>query len=164
MAITVALAVDPRPNVLRYLATHDGAATGDTVTIPNAGGVTPDLQTDIAAQAAYLLEEVAPDHQWPLAKLINANRTGLGAVTAGAMTQAQARALFNSDDAAGAVLVSNLVPRARVKLIPRLNNTIVWTVDVNVDGNQNPVIVVSTNTNAAAECYVDLHFRFTDEL
>src|SRR5262245_26043280 len=49
MAITFEL-VERTPNRLRYLATSDGASTTstDAGTLPNAGGPSPDLQTDAA--------------------------------------------------------------------------------------------------------------------
>ena len=98
MAVTVALAADPTPYTLQYLATHDGVADGNTVAIPNAGGATPDLQTDNLNRAAWLTTAGGYPASSHLADLINANRAGLGSIVAGAMTQAEARALFSSDD------------------------------------------------------------------
>ena len=148
MAITAQL-VDSTPFSLRYLCTADGQA-GTDLLIPNAGGVTPDLQTDAVGG--------------PLLALINANRDGLPVtVTAGAMTQAQARALLNSDDAARAVLVNHLVGRAWCDLTIR-SGAVSWAVDVEVDGNFNPRIHVLTDAAAAGEAYLDIHFRHTPEL
>ena len=165
MAVTVALVADPNPYLLRYLASHDGVADGNSFTIPNAGGASPDLQTDNLNQVGFSGKAGGVLAPSPLRKLIDINRNGFGVIVAGAMTQAEARAVFNSDDPTRAVLVSNLVPRARLQLTPRVNPVgLTWAVDVNVDGSFNPVIIVSTNTNAVAACYIDFMYRFTDEL
>jgi hypothetical protein len=165
MAVTVALAADPNLMGLRYLATHDGVADGNSFTIPNAAGATPDLKTDILAQAFFESAEGGVKNPSNLQRIIDINRNGFGVIVAGAMTQAEARAVMISEDPTFATLVSNIVPRARIVLTPRVNPAgLTWSVDVDVDGSFNPVIIVSTNTNAVAECYVDFMYRFTDEL
>jgi hypothetical protein len=137
MAITAVL-VEQTPFRLRYLCTHDGQA-GNTLTIPNADGATPDLATD--AVAGPLKEDVI-------------DRTGL--------TQAGARAYLNSDDAARTFLTNHLVGRAVLDAIPR-SGGLEWFLDCDVVGGR-PVILVSTFAAAAAECVVDVFFRNTPEL
>lgn len=140
MAITFAL-VYASPRHLRYLATNSGSPLGGTQSIPNDGGATPDLLTDINTQASGSLQ-----------KIITARTNGIGTVVAGALTQAQARAIMNAD---ATVNVGNaLVPRAVTTVSPR-SGTATWVIDINVDGQGDPVVAV-TSSAAAGDAYVDI--------
>jgi len=160
MAITFAL-VDATPYRLRYLATQDGVVSSPPVaadglaTIPNDGGATPDLRTDATVNAG-------PGGP-VLRKLLRVRLDGYGPLAAGAITQAQARALMNSDDAAGAVLTNYNVGRAVTTVTPRLG-LIAWATDWNVDVNGDPVCEVRSATGTAATAYVDIHYRHTYDL
>lgn len=162
MAITFTL-VDATPYRLRYLAVQDGVISSPPVeadgfdTIPNDANPTPDLKTDI------LTAPTQGGGGSPLQKLIDAGRNGYKHVAA-ALNQAEARALFNSDDAAGAVLTNNYVGRAVVTMLKKPPVTVHWSADVNVDGSGNPVIEVRSDVGTPAAAYVDLHFRHTDDL
>lgn len=139
MAITFSL-VYASPRHLRYLATNSGSPLGGTQAIPNDGGATPDLTTDISTQASGNLKAI-----------ITARVNGIGTVAAGALTQAQARAIFMAD---GSTSVGGVaVPRAVVTVQPR-SGTATWVVDANVDGQGDPVIEV-TSSAAAGTAYVD---------
>jgi hypothetical protein len=162
MAITFTL-VESTPNRLRYLAAQDGVVTSPTnpdvdglAVIPNDGGATPDLRTDASPG--------------PLDAIINSRlngfppNTGSPVVPAGPLTQAQARALYNSDDAASAVLTNDLVGRAVVEVTPRGDGRIAWAVDVNVDGQGDGVFEVRSDIGTVADAYIDFHFRHTLDL
>ena len=163
MAITFSL-VEVTPYRLRYLATQDGVISSPPVaadgfnTIPNANGATPDLGTDIATATGAGAGGI------PLNPIIDAGRNGYKQVAAGALTQAGARALLNSDDNAGAFLTNHHVGRAVITVTPRTPATVNWAVDANVDGNANPTIEVRSETGTAATAYVDLHMRHSDDL
>ena len=160
MAITVAL-VDATPYRLRYLATQDGVissppvAADGLVTILNDGGATPDLRTDATVNAG-------PSGP-ALRKLLRVRLDGYGPVAAGAINQAQARALMNSDDAAGAVLINHNVGRAVTAITPR-TGVIAWATDWNVDAQGDPVCEVRSATGTVATAYVDIHYRHTYDL
>ncbi len=139
MTITAAL-IQSTPYRLRYLLTHDAQA-GDSLTIPNDGGNTPDLTTD--ASGGPLKERVI-------------DLTGL-------VSQAAARAFLNSDDAARTFLTNHLVGRAVLDLVPR-SGTPEWFCDANIDGQGDAVVEVGVLSGAASECYLDIHFRHTAEL
>jgi len=126
-------------NRLRYLIAGD--EMGGSVTIPNAGGASPDLLTDVLPG--------------PLRQIVRANLDGIGTIAPGALTQAQARALLLSDGSAANV-GNNRVPRAICRLTDR---TIGATpapnvVDANVDMNGAPVITVTMDADAVA--YLDI--------
>jgi len=161
MAITATL-VDATPYRLRYLMTQDGVvssppvAADGLVTIPNTlGGATPNLHTDSIVNAG-------PGGP-VLHKIMNARIAGFGPLAAGALTQAQARALCNSDDAAGAVLTNYNVGRAVTTITPRLG-LIAWATDWNVDVQGDPVCEVRSATGTAATAYLDIHYRHTYDL
>jgi hypothetical protein len=169
VAITLSL-VYTRPDRLRYLCDQDGVissppvAADGLVVLPNDAGVTPDLQTDIATAA-----QVAGVSGTPLRALIRAGIDGFGPIAAGGLTQAQARALFMSDDAAGAVLTNKQVLRAVCSITPRNGagvplGSIQWAVDVNVDGEGDPVIEVRSSVGEAAAAFLDIHLRHTHDL
>jgi len=162
MAIDFTL-VDATPYRLRYLAVQDGVISSPPVeadglgTIGNSGAVSPDLQTDILSAAAGVAGGS------PLQKLIDAGRNGYKHL-ASVLSQAEARALLNSDDAAGAVLTNKNVGRAVVTMLKKQEISVLWAADVNVDGSGNPVIEVRSDVGTPAAAYIDLHFRHTDDL
>lgn len=164
MAIVFQL-VEATPYRLRYLATQDGVISSPPVaadgfnTIPNDAGATPDLQTDILTAGGARGE---PSGGLPLQVPIRARLDGIGPIVAGALNQAQARAIFNSDDNAIAVLVNQYVPRCQIRHDPRLG-VIAWATDANVDGQGDPVIEVRSEVGAAATCYIDLHLEHTGD-
>lgn len=141
MAITATL-VERGQHRLRYLiAATDTSAL--SITIPSAGGATPDLLTDSTGTNGVIRA------------LAKAPTTGYGKLAAGALTQAQARALWQSDDAAGAVapLGFNQVSRARCKVVP-ITNINPPLVDANVDGQGVPTLVVTLG--AAGSVFLDV--------
>jgi len=151
MALTAAL-VESTANRLRYLLTNVSPPT-TTVTIPNDGGVTPDLLTDLAT-----------DPSGPLRRIIRARVDGIGTIAAGTpLTQAQARDILNDDGTA--TVGNNNVPRAICTVTGRtvgLNGLVPpWAVDVNVDGGGDPVIVVRTlgANYSGATAYLDVHVQ-----
>lgn len=125
-------------NRLRYLIEGDGEG-GGAVTIPNDGGVSPDLATDCLPGA--------------LKQIINARTTGIGTIAAGALTQAQARALLLSDGVAANVGNAK-VPRAICRLAERTDNGSPAMVDADVDMDGDPVIIVTVASGA--ETYLDI--------
>ncbi len=163
MAIAFQL-VEATPYRLRYLATQDGVISSPPVaadgfdTIPNDAGATPDLQTDILAAAGA---RGGPSGGLPLQAPIRARLDGIGPVAAGALNQAQARAILNSDDNALAVLTNQNVPRAQIRITPRLG-VIAWAADANVDGEGDPTVEVRSEVGTAATAYVDLLLQPTD--
>jgi hypothetical protein len=158
MAIALEL-VDVTPYRLRYKATQDGVISSPADpadgfnTIENDLTASPDLGTDIATATG-------PS---PLQALINAGRNGYKHVAA-VLSQAEARALLNSDDAAKAVLTNNNVGRAIVTMLKKPPVEVKWAADVNVDGAGNPVIEVRSDVGTPAAAYVDLHYRNNDDL
>jgi hypothetical protein len=154
--------VDATKYRLRYLAVQDGVISSPPVeadgfdTIGNDASPSPDLKTDILTAGGG----VGPS---PLQALIDAGRNGYKHLAAN-LSQAEARALLNSDDAAGAVLTNNNVGRAVVTMLKKPPVTVHWSADVNVDGSGNPVIEVRSDVGTPAAAYVDLHFRHTDDL
>lgn len=131
MTVTAAL-ISATKTQLAYLITHDGGA-GDAVTIPNDAGVSPDLQTDATGGI--------------LKAMMRARVNGYGAFAAAALTQAQARALLQSNDPTSVFGTSNIM-RARTWLTTTtgLAN---WSVDANVDGGGDPVLAVTKAATAA---------------
>lgn len=129
MAITFAL-VEATPYRLRYLATHDGAA-GNSATIPNAAGATPDLRTDA-----------------PVGQPIRA------ITSAAAASQAVARNLFEGIQAGATGIAA--VYRAHLTTQLRSEATVVqWLATANSAGGF-PVIDVATDSSVASTCYIDL--------
>jgi hypothetical protein len=153
MAI-VATLIDARENRLNYLLTQDGVissppvAADGLVTIPNTlGGATPDLYVDSTIAGAGANGPA-------ISRPIRARLTGYGAVAAGALVQAQARALFVCG-AVAAVMTNYIIQRNRVFITPRLG-MIVWGVDINVDGQGDPVIECRSATGTAATAILDV--------
>lgn len=148
MAITFAL-IESTAYRLRYLATNSSSPLGGNGVIPNDGGATPDLRTDLAT-----------DPSGPLRAIVRARLDGIGTVPAGALTQGQARAIFNSDNT---VSVGNdLVPRAIITVMPR-SGTATWVIDADVDVQGDPVISI-TSTVAAGVAVIDFHARHSIDL
>jgi hypothetical protein len=122
---------------LRYLVTADG---NGSFTFTTTGAATPDLKTDSLAG--------------PLKNLSNAFVNGYGQLAAGALTQAQSRALWLSDGPNVAAIAGNLnVPTAQCRFQKRAADAAVVSVDANVDGSGPPTVVVSAT--AATSIYVD---------
>ncbi len=132
---------------LRYLATSD--SEGGTGTIPNDGGASPDLLTDLAN-----------DPSGPLRAIVRARLDGIGIVAAGALSQGQARAALNSDNSTN--IGNDYVPRAILRVIPR-SGVGTWSVDANVDGQGDPVVAVISSA-AVGTAYVDIHARHSIDL
>ena len=115
-------------NNLRYLITNTDEG-GGSVTIPNDGGATPDLQTDTLAG--------------PLKQIARARIDGLGTIPAGTpLSQGQARSAL----LAGATTPLNslggtIVPRARCFVTGR--SVAAMEVDADVDGEGDPVLIVT---------------------
>ncbi len=136
MAATAALVFQGH-NHLRYLITGDEA--GGTVTIANDAGATPDLQTDALAG--------------PLRAIARARLDGIGTIAAGALNQAQARALLLAD---GSTSVGNInVPRAITTITSR-GAAGTASCDANVDGGGDPV--VSATVAADEIAYLDIQY------
>lgn len=157
MAIVPTL-IDATANALRYLMTQDGVISSPPVaadglyTFTNTlGGATPDLYVDSTVDSTGA---GAP----PISKPMRARLNGYGGVAAGALNQAQARALFGLG-AVGAVLTNYLVQRNRVDIVNRLG-LIDWAVDANVDAQGDPVLEVRSATGAAATAV--LHIEVVD--
>ncbi len=134
-----------RPNRLRYLVTNDGAA-GTTLTITSTGAASPDLLTDTVAG--------------PIKRLAQAFTNGYGAYAAGALVQAQARALWlsnrtNSPGGVDSVLTARCEFTARTGAV-----TVGWSIDANVDGSGHPTLLITATdaagASAAGTAYLDI--------
>jgi len=143
MAVTASL-VHQGHNRLRYLI----SGTSGTATITSTGAASPDLLTDTLAGA--------------LKNLALAFTNGFGKLPAGALTQAQSRGLWLSDDAANALEnTDGFPPTAKCSLTFRASNLTGPTniaVDANVDGGGHPTLVVSAGSSAggAWTAYLDV--------
>lgn len=160
------------------LRVRDSAGPTSPLASPNQGGAVGAALVITNAQ----LQTAAP--RGNLRKLFRARdeavpNTGL---TAAALTQAQARALLNSQDSSPStptVLLTNRAPRAIVNVVDthfassvavRPNNR-KWSCDVSVDGSGRPTLVVRasffrqgviTPTSAftcPADAFIDIHFQ-----
>ena len=161
MAITFELS-QAAPDFLQFILTHDGGG-GNTVTIPNAGAGVDDLggALDIALGQYSATDGVGPG---TLRSIIEAGRDGFGDIAVpGALTVNQSRALMNSHNNIGATLVSFLVARAVITVLPR-SGTLVWGAEAGIDGSNNPTIVVTTGGAAAATAYIRLALVHTEEM
>lgn len=138
MAVTAALIQTGR-NRLRYLITDDGGG-GTSVILTTTGAATPDIKTDSL--------------QGPIKKCALAFVNGLGKLPAGAMTQAQSRAIWEANNS-DTVLGNGKVPRALCRLQVRSGGQL-WFVDANVDGSGHPTIVISRSAAAAGTAYLDI--------
>jgi hypothetical protein len=136
MAITATL-VEQGHNRLRYLLDCNTTGT-TTLTITTTGGATPDLLTD----SLY----------GPIKKCAQAFTNGIGLLPAGALTQAQSRAIWEADNS-DVVLGNGKVARC----LPRLNRrggAANWTVDANVDGGGHPTMIVTADNTG--QSYLDI--------
>jgi len=128
--------VDAHHNRVRYLLVYDGESALAAIT--TTGAASPDLLTDSLSG--------------PIKVCAQAFTSGLGILPAGALTQAQARAIWLADSA-DTVLGNSKVPRAMCKISPRTGSA-QWRIDANVDGSGNPTITpVAT---VAASAYLDV--------
>lgn len=142
MAAPVLSLVASFPNHIRYLVTGDAA--GGTFQLPSAGGASPDLRTDTSAG--------------PLKQIAFAQVNGIGSIPAGALTQAQARALLLSNggglplnDVAGGINT----PRAICRFTPA-SGVATWSVDANQLAG-NPSLTITNGASAgAATGYLDI--------
>lgn len=141
-AITIALVFSGR-NSLRYLLTAAGAGP-DTGSITTTGAATPDIRTDVAGGGQ-------------LSKIARATTTGYGSFAAGALTQAQARALYLSDFAganpgAPSGKTSN-IPTAICNLTGRTTGQTALLVDADVSAGE-PVLNLTMTGGGTA--YLDV--------
>ncbi len=135
MAVTIAL-VFAGKNRLRYLLTGAGADTG---VLTSTGAASPDLLTD--------------SQKGPIKKMAQAFTNGYGTIAAGALTQAQSRAIWNNDNTGGSIGNAN-IQRAQLYITARTGATAAWLVDANVDGGGHPTINVACA--AAGTAYLDV--------
>ena len=158
MAITFGL-VHASPYRLRYLVYQDGEQ-GVMGNLPNDGGVSPDLRTDAASAPP-----ISGAGGIPILKIMRARLDGFGPIAAGALTQAQARALGNSEDnpAAPAVLTNDLIGRC-VTRITAMDVAMAWSADWNIDGEGDPICQVQAESDNGGYALLDIHFRHTKDL
>lgn len=146
MAISFAL-VERTVYRLRYLATITAVSPAaiQTATIPNDGGASPDLLTDITA-AWQVADGKSSGQRQGLREIIRARLDGFGPIAAGALSQAQARALLNSDDPGAAILKNEVLGRAQLSIMQRTCDADAggaqMAVDANIDGQGDPVVEV----------------------
>lgn len=170
MAITAVL-VEASAYLLKYLLTQDGVSAGSpfvdsTLLLPNNGGATPDLRTDALTGAAA---EGASN----LLRIMRARIDGFGPIAAGPLTQAQARALLNSDDATNAVLTNRNIMSCRLHVYPRSQGAagagvggqsgapVTWLCDASVDVSGDPIVGVTTARRPpqASTAYLEIKLR-----
>jgi hypothetical protein len=139
MAIHCSL-VEQGHNRLRYLLTTD-SESGGTQVITTTGAASPDLLTDSL--------------NGPIRECAEAFTDGIGILPPGALTQAQARAIWMADNS-DVVLGNAKVPRVICYLEARSGSTgVVWLADADVDGSGHPVInVTANNASAPASAYL----------
>jgi len=143
--------INRNANRQRYLCTQDGVISSPPV--PADGFATLSSATLVGNALAG-----------PLRTIVRATIDGIGAVWAAgnvpAHTQAQARAILNSEDPTNAVLTNQLVPHAILGTQGRAAPTSVrWTVDANVDGGGNPVVEVRSDVGIAATAILDIEVQ-----
>jgi hypothetical protein len=147
MTITAAL-LSATPLRLLYQLTRD-TGVGSTFNLPNAGGVSPDLRTDALAGATGGPMSGAGGS--PMLAIMRARLDGFGPLPAAALTQAQARALLQSDDPTRVVLVSRYIGRCVCRITSRgataaADMNTQWLVDANVDGDGDPILNIGAET------------------
>jgi hypothetical protein len=135
MAITATL-VEQGNNRLRYLLVCDTTG-GTTLDITTTGAPTPDLLTDSL--------------NGPVRECAEAFTDGIGILPAGAKTQAQARAIWLSDNS-DTVLGNEKVPRTVCQLESRVAPA-VFTVDANVNSGHPELVITSNDVGSA---YLDV--------
>lgn len=139
MAITAAL-VYRSPTRLRYLITAT-AGGGEAVSIESDGGVSPDLVTDSVAG--------------PLKNIVTVKTNGYGKIAVGGITtQAQARALLNSDDAVS--LLGAGIPSAILRLTERTTTTGNFAVDCVRGPSDQATPGITVTANGIGICYLDV--------
>lgn len=136
MAI-VATLVHQGANHLRYLYVSSGAGSAPVIT--TTGGVTPDLITDTIAGPLRALAKVFTD--------------GFGSFAAGALTQAQARALWLGDTSGAN---PGLLTLANIKMTGRTNAAELG-IDANVSSNHATLTLNGGAGIGAASWYVDIY-------
>lgn len=150
MALT-AILVNVTANELVYKITN-AATLGTTLTIPAAGGATPDLATDCVASTWGRAASAQ------LRAVCRAGLDGLGNQAAGGWTQAEARDLLVGDGTTQAG--GPLMPRAELDLQPATGvaGGALCEADANVDGSGRPTIVI-TAVAVAGDCYLRVRLR-----
>jgi hypothetical protein len=145
MSTTVVL-VSAGHNHLRYLVTYSGSGPGTIADITTTGAASPDLLTDSL--------------NGPIRECAEAFTDGIGILPAGALTQAQARAIWMADNS-DVVLGNAKVPRAICSAVAREVFGTQFSVDANVDGGGHPVIHISElNTTVGAwSGYIDVEMQ-----
>lgn len=137
---TVGSLVAVTANHLRYLVTSTDATT---LVITSSGAASPDLVTDTAGQDGLLRA------------MVKAFTNGYGKIAAGALTQAQARALW-LDDNTGANIGNAQVARASITITGRAAATgLLPTIDANVDGSGRPTLT-ATPPAGNSTFYIDI--------
>jgi len=137
MALTAAL-VFAGPNRLRYLLSQDGAA-GTDVSIPSAGGATPDLVTDSVGGQIKALAKADVNGYGPFAAPLSADESA---------------ALWLSDNVGTFVITQhdiNAMPTAICRLTPRTGASS-WQVKALANG----VINADGTTGAPGSAYLDI--------
>lgn len=135
MALTATL-VEQGNNRLRYLLVCDTTGT-TTLNITTTGAATPDLRTDSLAG--------------PVKNCAKAAANGLGQIAAGALNQAQARAIWLADNSNN--VQGTLLDRCQPKIESR-SGAAGFTVDANVSGGDPIVVVTADNVGSA---YLDIY-------
>jgi len=139
MAIAATL-VNQGQHRLRYLLICNTTGT-TTLTITTTGGATPDLLTDSAGTHGTIRQ------------MAKAFTLGYGLFAAGALTQAQSRAIWLADNT-GANLGNIRIQRAMQLLTKREVLATEWLIDANVDGGGHPTLTVTAN--GTGSCYLDI--------
>ena len=132
--------VEQSHNTLRYLVEFDGSTSIPFIT--TTGAASPDLLTDALAG--------------PILQCAQAFTNGLGILPPGPLTQAQARAIWLSDNP-GLVYASVNGPRCTVRVLPRLNTLATWTLDADVDVGGHPYLLIAAN--AAGKAYLEIRME-----
>lgn len=135
MALTATL-IEQGHNRLRYLLVCDTTGT-TSLSITTTGAATPDLVTDSLAG--------------PVKACAQAFTNGLGKIPPGALTQAQARAIWMMDNTL--VVVGSKSPRCE----PRVTLMVApadFLIDANVDGGGHPIITLSANN--VGQAFLDI--------
>jgi hypothetical protein len=148
LALSAAL-VRATQNRLRYLILNRSSGGefpvfGTTLTIPNDGGATPDLRTDADTVGG------------PIKRIMNAGVTGIGLIAAGAMTQANARALLMEDRTSN--IGNEAVPRACTTIVHRAGDAVFYTIDANVDAQGDPILEFACEP-VAGDYYLDIRVQ-----
>lgn len=130
MALTATL-IEQGHNRLRYLLVCDTTGT-TTLNITTTGAATPDLVTDSLAG--------------PVKACANAHDNGLGKLPAGALTQAQARAIWLSDNSP--TVLGEKTPHCEPR-VTLMVATADFLVDADVSGGEAILVLTANNTGQA---------------